>query len=118
MSERLFVYGTLAPGRENEHLLASVSGEWQVATVRGKVLDGWGACEGYPVIILDDKQSLVHGLLFTSCDLSMHWQRLDEFEGEGYERVSVCAELADGSRVEAYIYALSTHIKVANSAAS
>ena len=118
MIEALFVYGTLAPGCENEHLLASISGQWQAATVRGKVVDGWGACEGYPVIILDDKQSLVHGLLFTSRDLSMHWQRLDEFEGEGYDRVSVSVALADGSLVEAQTYALSGKINPADISAS
>ena len=35
MIHRLFVYGTLAPGRPNEHVLADVPGEWEPATVMG-----------------------------------------------------------------------------------
>ena len=42
--ERLFVYGTLQPGQPNEHELASISGEWSKAQVRGRLVDvGWGA---------------------------------------------------------------------------
>jgi gamma-glutamylcyclotransferase (GGCT)/AIG2-like uncharacterized protein YtfP len=44
VEERLFVYGTLAPGRPNEHMLAEVDGEWETATVRGRLVqEGWGA---------------------------------------------------------------------------
>ena len=31
--ERLFVYGTLAPGRPNEHVLGEIEGSWEAATV-------------------------------------------------------------------------------------
>ncbi len=34
MTDRLFIYGTLAPGRPNEHVLAEVPGAWEPATVR------------------------------------------------------------------------------------
>ena len=44
MVDRLFVYGTLAPGRPNEHILADVAGEWEPASVTGRLLEeGWGA---------------------------------------------------------------------------
>ncbi len=50
--EHLFVYGTLAPGRPNEHILADVPGTWQSAIVFGTLIDeGWGAELGYPGII-------------------------------------------------------------------
>jgi gamma-glutamylcyclotransferase (GGCT)/AIG2-like uncharacterized protein YtfP len=39
--------------------------------------------------------------------LAEHWTRLDEFEGEGYERVLTTVKLKDGTAVEAYIYKLS-----------
>ena len=34
----------------------------------------------------------------------MHWARLDDFEGPGYERILATAQTADGP-VEGYIYA-------------
>ena len=108
MIHRLFVYGTLAPGRPNEHVLADVPGEWKPATARGTLLqEGWGAAVGYPGIILDEQGGEVEGLLFSSDSLAEHWARLDEFEGEGYERVLTTVKLEDGTTVEAYIYRLS-----------
>ncbi|HMN56307.1 MAG TPA: gamma-glutamylcyclotransferase [Ottowia sp.] len=107
MSDRLFVYGTLAPGRPNEHVLAPLHGTWQAASVRGTLLpEGWGAAAGYPGIVLDEAGEPVQGFVFTSPELHLHWTRLDAFEGDGYERVAVLAELPDGQRVEAQIYAL------------
>ena len=103
----LFVYGTLAPGRRNEHVLGDVKGDWIPATVRGTLYEeGWGAAQGYPGIILDDSQSQVDGLLFASKMLSQHWQRLDDFEGEGYRRVKTEAVTKEGKTVQAHIYEL------------
>jgi gamma-glutamylcyclotransferase (GGCT)/AIG2-like uncharacterized protein YtfP len=110
MTDRLFVYGTLAPGRPNEHVLADVPGEWEPATVTGTLFpEGWGAAAGYPGIVLDAHGGEVQGLLFTSENLVEHWARLDEFEREGYERVLTTATLKDGTAVEAYIYRLSAN---------
>ena len=107
MSHRLFVYGTLAPGRPNENVLAGVPGSWQPATVRGELLQqGWGAALGFPAIMLDENGPDVHGFVFSSVKLSEHWQRLDDFEGDGYERVLTTASLQDGETVDAYIYVL------------
>jgi len=107
MIERLFVYGTLAPGRPNEHVLAAVPGTWEPATVMGTLhQEGWGAAAGYPGIVLDESGEDVQGFLFSSTELSKHWPRLDEFEGDGYERVAASAKRADGSVVETYIYVL------------
>ena len=111
MTVRLFVYGTLAPGRPNEHVLAQVPGTWEPATVRGTLLqEGWGAAVGYPGIVLDNRGSEVHGFIFSSEELSAHWARLDQFEGDGYERVVTPAVLGDGTVVEAHIYALKGNI--------
>ena len=107
MTDRLFIYGTLAPGRPNEHVLAEVRGTWEPATVKGKLLpEGWGAAVGYPGIVLDELGGEVHGFIFNSEELSAQWARLDEFEGDGYRRVVTSAELRDGSIVKAHIYAL------------
>lgn len=107
MTDRLFVYGTLAPGRPNEHVLADVEGTWEPATVKGTLLqEGWGAAAGYPGIVLDDRGGDVHGFIFSSEALSALWDRLDAFEGDGYARVVTSVELEDGTVVTAYIYAL------------
>src|SRR5262245_11854096 len=107
MTERLFVYGTLAPGRSNAHMLAPVTGRWEQATVRGTLHpEGWGAAEGYLGIVLDKRGDDVQGLVFSSDELGAHWKRLDEFEGDGYQRVRTTARLQDGRLVEAYVYEL------------
>lgn len=108
MINRLFVYGTLAPGRENEHMLREVPGAWEAASTPGYLYpNGWGAAEGYPGIDLCEEAAPVPGLLFTSSELSQHWDRLDEFEGEGYQRVLTRVHREDGTELEAYVYALS-----------
>lgn len=108
MTHRLFVYGTLAPGRPNEHVLADVPGEWEPATVIGTLFpEGWGAAAGYPGIVLDGRGGEVQGFLFSSESLAEHWARLDAFEGEGYERVLTTAKRKDGTTVDACIYKLS-----------
>jgi len=107
MTHRLFVYGTLAPGGPNEHVLADVPGVWEPATVRGELHElGWGAVMGFPVIVLDERGPEVEGFVFSSERLGDHWDRLDAFEGEGYERVLTIAVVKGGKSVEAHIYVL------------
>jgi gamma-glutamylcyclotransferase (GGCT)/AIG2-like uncharacterized protein YtfP len=107
MTSRLFVYGTLAPGRPNEHVLADVAGTWQPARVTGHLLEqGWGATVGFPAIVLDEEGPAVDGYLLSSDDLDQAWERLDEFEGDGYERVLTAVALEDGRTMEAFIYVL------------
>ncbi|HXH77022.1 gamma-glutamylcyclotransferase family protein [Nocardioides sp.] len=103
--QRLFVYGSLAPGASNEHVLADVDGQWEPASVTGALVDEGSAFEqGYPAIVLSMDGPVVDGLLFSSDDLAEHWARLDEFEGEDYERVTVRARRQDGQPVAAHVY--------------
>ena len=105
--ERLFVYGSLAPGRPNEHILGELEGVWEPAVIRGTLHDrGWGAGMGFPAVVPESNGDEVEGLLFTSAALLDFWQVLDDFEGEGYQRVQVSAWLSCGSVVEAHVYAL------------
>ena len=105
--QRLFVYGTLAPGRANAHVLAGIDGRWEEASVTGKrYAEGWGVALGFPGLVLDPQGEQVAGFLFSSEQLGAYWARLDEFEGEGYERVVARVKRSDGSWVDAYLYEL------------
>lgn len=108
MTDKLFVYGTLAPGRSNAHIMDGINGTWEPATVRGKLYSvGWGAAEGYPGIILNENADEVEGFIFRSSELPDHWDRLDKFEGPGYQRVITSAKLEDGTVIDACVYQLS-----------
>ena len=105
--ERLFIYGTLAPGRVNHKFVEDISGEWQTATLRGKLIKlGWGADMGYPAIIPSDDGEEVEGFILSSDELSEHWARLDEFEGSEYSRVEVTVKDESGEQLKAFVYAL------------
>ncbi|MDW3193755.1 MAG: gamma-glutamylcyclotransferase [Cytophagales bacterium] len=105
---KLFVYGTLGPGRPNEHWLTNIGGTFEEAYVRGRLYpDGWGATLGYPALVIDPEGDVVMGHVFSSDNLPDHWQELDDFEGEGYLRVLTEVTLNDGSILQAYFYSLS-----------
>lgn len=107
MIDRLFVYGTLAPGRSNAHVLAGLDGTWEPGTVRGVLFpEGWGAAQGYPGLVLDPSAEPVRGLVFTSAQLAHEWPRIDAFEGAGYRRVVAQVLLDGGGRVPAFLYEL------------
>ena len=107
MIEQLFVYGTLAPGRPNEHVLSAIGGSWDAASVTGSLRqEGWGAAMGYPGIDLDEHGDEVQGFLFSSEKLLDHWAKLDAFEGKSYERVLTVVKLRGNRTVDAYIYTL------------
>ena len=107
MTQHLFIYGTLGPGRPNEHVMAAIGGEWQEASVRGQLKqEGWGADMGYPGIILDQDGDTVDGYIFSSDNLNQNWDKLDDFEGTGYQRVLTQVTTKDGKQLDAYIYTL------------
>ena len=106
MTERLFVYGTLGPGRPNEHVLGDIGGRWEDAWVSGTLHEeGWGAEMGFPGIVLDGG-GRIDGFLFSSENIRDHWGMLDAFEGDAYQRVLTQVQLTTGASVEAYIYTL------------
>ncbi len=109
--ERLFIYGSLQPGGPNEHVLASVDGDWEPAFVRGTLVDaGWGATLGYPGLVIDERGREVHGHVFASSELGAKWAYLDDLEGEEYERTLEPVTLLNGEQVDAYIYVLRTEL--------
>lgn len=48
----------------------------------------------------------MHGFVFTSPALQAHWRRPDDFEGEGYVRVTVRAKLDTDIVVDTQAYAV------------
>ena len=109
MTQRLFVYGTLAPGQPNEHVLTPLAGAWQPAAVKGRLMpQGWGAALGFPALAPAANGDAIRGFVFSSPRLADCWPTLDAFEGEQYERVLIEARLDDGATVDAFVYALRT----------
>ena len=107
MTDNLFVYGTLCPGKPNAHILTDIGGEFVSASVKGSLhQEGWGATMGYPAIRLDDNAEPVAGFVFQSPQLSQHWQALDDFEGSAYRRVSTPVRLENGEQIQAWVYTL------------
>lgn len=103
----LFVYGTLVPGRPNEHVLTAIGGTWEPAIVKGHLMEhGWGAEMGYPCIVLDEAGEDINGYIFSSDNLDKYWDELDDFEGAEYKRVLAEVHRNDASLIEAYIYVL------------
>ncbi len=108
--QRLFVYGTLAPGRANHKVLESIPGSWEAATLKGTLLqEGWGAAMGCPGIVPTENGDEVEGFVLSSARLTDYWPMLDELEGEGYERVAVKVKANGTHELEAYVYALNRH---------
>ena len=106
--EKLFVYGTLCPGKPNEHVLKKIGGTWKKGFIKGQLFEeGWGSEMGFSGIRLENKVERIEGYVFYSKNLKQHWLELDEFEGEAYQRVKATITLEDTKEdVEAFIYTL------------
>lgn len=109
MAERLFVYGTLRPGRAPREIAGTVSALQRIGdgTVRGRLFD-LGA---YPGIALDDKAGEVEGEVFDLPDEAT-LARLDAYEdyrphdpeGSLFRRVKATVTFADGTRGLCWVY--------------
>lgn len=81
-----------------------IKGTWRRGTVRGALsAEGWGQTFGFPGLKLDPDGEVIEVQVLESADLPDHWDRLDAFEGEEYERVRTDVETAEG-RIRACIY--------------
>ena len=104
-TQHLFVYGTLQPGQPNAHILESIGGTFTPAYVHAHYDDqGWGKTMGYPGLKPDPNGPRISGYIFSSDRLCQHWPRLDEFEGEAYERRRISAVLSTDETIRAYVY--------------
>jgi gamma-glutamylcyclotransferase (GGCT)/AIG2-like uncharacterized protein YtfP len=88
--ETLAVYGTLAPGQPNHHVVAPLGGEWTDGVVEGELLPvGWGATLGYPAFRPRDGGAAVGVKVLRAAALAAAWPKLDRFEGAEYRRILV-----------------------------
>jgi len=86
----LAVYGSLAPGKENHHMVAPLGGEWSAGFVEGDLAPhGWGVTIGYPAFRPRPGGAVVPVHVLRSRELPRAWPMLDEFEGADYIRILV-----------------------------
>src|SRR5215213_4539277 len=86
----LAVYGTLAPGQPNHHVVAPLGGEWTDGMIEGDLLpEGWGAALGYPGFRPRVGGDAVAVRVLSAPSLATAWPDLDRFEGPGYQRILV-----------------------------
>lgn len=103
------VYGTLGPKGPNHYFVKDIPGEWYKGIVKGKLeADGWGATQGYNGFrhADADEQQEISAAILISDSLGDHWDRLDKFEGDGYQRILAKYELENGEIGIGYIFAL------------
>ena len=86
----LAVYGTLAPGESNHHVVAAIDGRWIEAAIRGRRFTArWRDTPGYPAFEPDPVGPIVPAKILVADELAEHWGRLDAFEGPGYRRIEI-----------------------------
>jgi len=104
----LAVYGTLAPGQPNHHVVAPLGGEWTDGLIEGDLLPaGWGAAMGYPGFRPRAGGTAVAVQVLTAPLLANAWPTLDRFEGPEYQRILVPVfntELGSGQAGERRLY--------------
>ncbi|HUQ80939.1 MAG TPA: gamma-glutamylcyclotransferase family protein [Gemmatimonadaceae bacterium] len=109
VEHRLVVYGSLAPGKSNHHMLADYPGTWTTGRVRGDLINaGWGATGGFPGLVPRADGPWIPVRIFESAALAHAWPKLDAFEGDDYQRVSipVYAPSSEVLLFEADVYAV------------
>lgn len=109
----LIIYGSLAPGESNHSVMDPIKGDWRKAIIKGKLEEGgWGTSLGYNgFIAVNEKEAQnIKAYVLFSEDLPLHWDYLDEFEGDGYTRIQTHYELENGQTGIWFIYALNQNL--------
>jgi gamma-glutamylcyclotransferase (GGCT)/AIG2-like uncharacterized protein YtfP len=89
-SATLAVYGTLAPGQPNHHVVAPLGGEWTDGVIEGELFPvGWAAALGYRAFRPHPGGAAVAVKVLAAPALAAAWPELDRFEGPGYRRILV-----------------------------
>lgn len=90
-SQKLVVYGMLAPGAPGEYVLKNMEGTWQRCKIVGKITvrEDLKYFRSYP------GTNEIDCYLFSSDHLPERWSSLDAFEGNNYNRVLIPTKIAD-----------------------
>lgn len=89
-SHTLAVYGTLAPGQPNHHVVAPLGGEWTHGLIEGDLVPvGWGTTLGYPAFRPRVGGAAVAVQVLIAPMLATAWPTVDHFEGPEYRRILV-----------------------------
>ncbi|MGZ8866812.1 MAG: gamma-glutamylcyclotransferase family protein [Thermoanaerobaculia bacterium] len=96
---RLVVYGSLAPGEANHHIVEGLKGRWFPCVITGSI----EMHDGHRVFRWDEKGSRIDAQLLSSPKLPGAWPEIDEFEGAGYRRRVIPVEVG-GKRLLANVY--------------
>jgi hypothetical protein len=88
---RLIVYGSLAPGGANAFMLGGLVGDWRRCHIRGHL----GRYRGFKSFRYDPEGPEHPVWLLSSAELPRVIPDLDDFEGEGYERIIIPARVGD-----------------------
>lgn len=113
VEKTLIIYGTLAPGKPNHHIIEHIKGKWERATIKGRLQKaGWGVDYGYLAFkhVPANEEEIINAIILFSDELPANWQMLDEFEGEEYRRIISKYELENGETGAGYIYAASERL--------
>ena len=87
--------------------MLKIGGVWQAASLKGRLEQaGWGAAMGFPALVIHDDGEEIQGHVFVSESLAHHWDDLDAFEGDEYQRTLTTVRLQGGEQVEAFVYTL------------
>ena len=106
-SEKLAIYGTLAPGKVNHRQIADLGGDWCDAALRGSLGQiPQGVHQGLPGLRLDASAAAMPVKLLVSTRLPAAWPRLDAFEDAEMQRLLVPLERDGEVTVVANVYAL------------
>ncbi|MBS1956926.1 MAG: hypothetical protein JST89_22245 [Cyanobacteria bacterium SZAS-4] len=86
----LAVYGTLAPGRQNYHIVEPLGGDWTDGFIEGDLQQtGWGATLGYPAFRPRAGGPILKIRILKSPLLPDGWKDVDDFEGPEYIRILI-----------------------------
>jgi gamma-glutamylcyclotransferase (GGCT)/AIG2-like uncharacterized protein YtfP len=92
---KLIVYGTLAPGEPNHHIISDLEGEWDTCIAEGDLID----FNGLMLFRWKPSGKRLEMKLFISPDLPKQWAKIDKFEGFYYKRRLIAAETDRGVSV-------------------